>query len=41
MLWSAHLKNVEYDYVAEAGHSISWERPEAFNAKVLAFLAKH
>lgn len=28
----------EVPFVPEAGHSIAWERPDAFNAKVLEFL---
>lgn len=37
--WSQHLKNHEFDFVPDAGHSISWEQPEAFNRKMLGFLA--
>ena len=40
-IWSRHLKAGEFDFVADAGHSIAWERPDAFNEKVLGFLAKH
>ncbi len=40
-IWSAHLKNHEYDFVPEAGHSVAWEQPDVFNQKALAFLAKH
>ncbi len=40
-IWSAHLKNHEFDFVPDAGHSISWEQPALFNAKALAFLARH
>ena len=39
-IWSRHLKNATFDYVPDAGHSIAWEQPEAFNARMLAFLAK-
>lgn len=41
-LWAKHLK-VAYDWVLipEAGHSVAWEQPEAFNQAVLAFLRKH
>ena len=40
-IWSTHLKNHEFDFVPDAGHSIAWEKPEIFNKKVLAFLARH
>lgn len=36
-LWASHLKNVQFDFIPDAGHSIAWERPEAFNDKVLQF----
>ena len=39
-IWSRHLKNATFDYVPDAGHSIAREQPEAFNARMLAFLAK-
>jgi pimeloyl-ACP methyl ester carboxylesterase len=41
-LWAKHLK-VPYDWalIPEAGHSVAWEQPEAFNQAVLAFLRKH
>jgi pimeloyl-ACP methyl ester carboxylesterase len=41
-LWAKHLK-VAYDWalIPEAGHSVAWEQPEAFNQAVLAFLRKH
>jgi pimeloyl-ACP methyl ester carboxylesterase len=31
----------EWSIIPETGHSSYWENPEAFNAKVLAFLARH
>jgi pimeloyl-ACP methyl ester carboxylesterase len=37
----AHLPNAELVMVQEAGHSVYWEQPEAFNRTVLAFLARH
>ena len=39
--WSSHLPNREFDFVPDAGHSIAWEQPEAFDRKVLDFLARH
>ena len=27
--------------IPEAGHSVAWEQPEAFNRAVIAFLKKH
>ena len=39
--WSAHLKNHEFDFVPDAGHSIAWEQPDTFNKKVLEFFARH
>lgn len=39
-LWASRLPRHDWDVLPEAGHAINWERPEAFNAKVLAFLAK-
>jgi pimeloyl-ACP methyl ester carboxylesterase len=37
-LWAAHLRDCRYDFVPDAGHSIAWEQPEIFNAKVIEFL---
>jgi pimeloyl-ACP methyl ester carboxylesterase len=41
-LWAKHLK-ISYDWalIPEAGHSVAWEQPEAFNSAVLTFLRKH
>jgi pimeloyl-ACP methyl ester carboxylesterase len=41
-LWAKHLK-IPYDWalIPEAGHSVAWEQPEAFNSAVLTFLRKH
>jgi len=41
-LWAKHLK-MPYDWalIPEAGHSVAWEQPEAFNQTVLEFLRKH
>jgi pimeloyl-ACP methyl ester carboxylesterase len=35
------MKAAEWAIIAESGHSAYWERPECFNAAVLAFLRKH
>jgi pimeloyl-ACP methyl ester carboxylesterase len=40
-LWAAHVKHSEWSVVPEAGHAISWEQPEMFNDKVLAFVRRH
>jgi pimeloyl-ACP methyl ester carboxylesterase len=37
-LWATHLPAHEWDVLPEAGHAINWEQPEAFNARVIAFL---
>jgi len=39
-LWAAHLPHAEVDILPEAGHSIAWEDPAAFNERVLAFIEK-
>jgi pimeloyl-ACP methyl ester carboxylesterase len=41
-LWAKHLK-VPYEWalIPEAGHSVAWEQPDAFNQAVIAFLRKH
>ncbi len=36
--WAAHLPRHEWHELPEAGHAINWEQPEAFNARVIAFL---
>lgn len=36
--WAAHLPGARFAEIGDAGHSINWERPDAFNALVLAFL---
>jgi pimeloyl-ACP methyl ester carboxylesterase len=40
-LWAAHIKHHEWGVIDDAGHSIAWEKPQDFNAAVLAFLRKH
>jgi pimeloyl-ACP methyl ester carboxylesterase len=40
-LWAKHLRSYEWVLIPEAGHSVAWEQPEAFNQAVLAFLRKH
>jgi pimeloyl-ACP methyl ester carboxylesterase len=39
--WAAHLKSYEWAAVADSGHAIAWERPEAFNEAVLGFVRRH
>ncbi len=36
--WASHLPNTRFTEIGDAGHSINWERPEAFNRLVLEFL---
>ena len=38
---AARIANSELVVVSESGHSVYWERPEAFNRAVLDFIAKH
>ncbi len=40
-LWAKHLKTYDWALIPEAGHSVAWEQPEAFNQAVLSFLRKH
>jgi pimeloyl-ACP methyl ester carboxylesterase len=37
----SHLPDAELMFVPEAGHSVYWEQPEAFNRALLAFFARH
>jgi pimeloyl-ACP methyl ester carboxylesterase len=37
-IWAQHVKGARWGVVPDAGHAVAWERPEAFNALVLAFL---
>jgi pimeloyl-ACP methyl ester carboxylesterase len=40
-IWAAHMKNHEWAVVPDAGHAVTWERPEAFNEKLLAFVGRY
>jgi pimeloyl-ACP methyl ester carboxylesterase len=40
-VWAAHMKNHEWAVVPDAGHAVTWERPDLFNEKVLAFVGRH
>jgi pimeloyl-ACP methyl ester carboxylesterase len=40
-LWAKHLKAYDWLLIPEAGHSVAWEQPDAFNQAVVAFLRKH
>jgi len=40
-MFAARVKGSRSIVVPEAGHSAYWEQPEAFNAAVLEFIAKH
>ncbi|WP_158924869.1 alpha/beta fold hydrolase [Acidisphaera sp. S103] len=37
-VWAGHIKHHEWVVIDDAGHSVAWEKPEAFNAAVLRFL---
>jgi pimeloyl-ACP methyl ester carboxylesterase len=39
--WAGHIKHHDWVVIDDAGHSVSWERPDAFNAAVLNFLRRH
>jgi pimeloyl-ACP methyl ester carboxylesterase len=39
--YAEHIPKSEFEAVAEAGHSVYWERPDVFNQLVLRFLGKH
>jgi len=41
LVWAAHVKNHEWAIVTDAGHAVTWEQPEMFNAKVLEFIQRH
>jgi pimeloyl-ACP methyl ester carboxylesterase len=36
--WASHLPQVRFAEIGDAGHSLNWERPAQFNARVLEFL---
>ena len=40
-LFAARINGAESLVVPEAGHSVYWERPQVFNAALLAFVARH
>jgi pimeloyl-ACP methyl ester carboxylesterase len=40
-IWAAHMKNHEWAAVPDAGHAVTWERPDLFNDKVLAFVRRY
>jgi pimeloyl-ACP methyl ester carboxylesterase len=39
--WAAHLQAYDWAMVPDAGHSIAWEQPDAFNDRVLEFIRRH
>jgi pimeloyl-ACP methyl ester carboxylesterase len=41
LVWAAHVKKHEWAVVTDAGHAVTWEQPETFNAKVLEFIQRH
>jgi len=40
-LFASRIKNAEFVVVPNAGHSVYWEEPDAFNGAVLDFVRKH
>ena len=40
-IWAAHMKNHEWAVITDAGHAVTWEQPDVFNAKVLEFIKRH
>jgi pimeloyl-ACP methyl ester carboxylesterase len=40
-IWAAQVKNHEWAVMADAGHAMAWEQPDAFNTIVLDFIARH
>jgi len=39
--YASHLANKEVAIISEAGHSVYWEQPAAFNGLILDFLSRH
>jgi pimeloyl-ACP methyl ester carboxylesterase len=39
--WAVHIKHHDWVVIDDAGHSVAWEKPDAFNAAVLRFLRQH
>ena len=40
-IWAAHVQKHEWVVVPDAGHAVTWERPELFNEKVIAFVGRY
>jgi pimeloyl-ACP methyl ester carboxylesterase len=40
-LFASRIRNAEFLVVPNAGHSVYWEEPDAFNRSVLDFIRKH
>lgn len=40
-LWARVMQNYEWAEIHDAGHAMAWERPGAFNDKVLDFIRRH
>jgi pimeloyl-ACP methyl ester carboxylesterase len=38
---AAHIKHHNWVVIDDAGHSVAWEKPDAFNTAVLRFLRQH
>ena len=40
-LWAGHIRHHDWVVINDAGHSVAWEKPKAFNAAVLRFIHRH
>jgi len=40
-IWAVRMKDHEWALVPDAGHAVTWEQPDIFNATVLAFVKRH
>jgi pimeloyl-ACP methyl ester carboxylesterase len=40
-IWAGHIKHHDWVVIDDAGHSVAWEKPDAFDAAVLRFARKH
>jgi pimeloyl-ACP methyl ester carboxylesterase len=40
-IFASHLKKAEIEVIPNAGHSVFWEDPDAFNRSVIRFLREH
>jgi pimeloyl-ACP methyl ester carboxylesterase len=40
-IWAARVKDHEWAVVPDAGHAMTWERPDVFNEMVIAFVGRY